>query len=558
MTTGWQNYLAPKVTKRDPGKQQTSSADAGSYEAYVQKAMDAEFCAVRDAPEGTRNDQLNRSAFALGQLVGAGVLAETTAETALFEAALACGLGRSESSKTISSGLESGKKEPRAMPEPKVASKTHSNGAPLGDGYRHSDSDAPDAPPGGDDQGEEPGAIPPQGFEPIHVADLLGPAIEMAERRSTGEERPVPLLFPAHAEIMRGGLWPGVHTCVAGTGIGKSTYWFQNARNAAEQGVPVLYIGLELNPGQVALRLLGEQAGVSWSKLYTGAASAAEIARVREVQESLGGLPLYFEFGPPNGWPASRMLTRAEQIRKKHPSGPLLIVLDFLQIVGADADDNGRTPELREAIKRAAYMGTHVGNKYGASVVLVSSAARDKYGLLASTCEQAGLVSRKIPGFFEPRRTILNPDCLLGLGKEAGEIEYAAESQSVLIRWPAELDTSERAVICAVPKLRYGPPSWFALSFWQRFTELNIEDTSELPEVQRGGSKEVPLGDLEKRVLETVRRNPNLTSKTKIVDNTKGTKSVLLKLADELIREGQIVKTDKGFEVRDEPKEPNQ
>ena len=53
-------------------------------------------------------------------------------------------------------------------------------------------------------------------------------------------------------------------------------HWFQNARPAAEQGVLVSYIGLESNPGQVALRTARDQAAVSWSNAYTGAASAAE------------------------------------------------------------------------------------------------------------------------------------------------------------------------------------------------------------------------------------------------------------------------------------------
>ena len=170
----------------------------------------------------------------------------------------------------------------------------------------------PTDPPDNSKQRPEPAPI-------VALKDLLGPALERARKRAAKEEQPVPLLFDEHATIMRGGLWPGVHACVAGTGVGKSTFWFQNARYAAHHGVPVLYIGLELNRDQVALRMLGEQAGVSWSKLYTGTATAEEIDGVRAVRDELAALPFYLEFGAPNGWPASRLLERARQIRERHP-----------------------------------------------------------------------------------------------------------------------------------------------------------------------------------------------------------------------------------------------
>lgn len=86
-------------------------------EAYIKRALDAECGAVSNAEVGRRNDQLNTSAFNLGQLVGGGALEEGVAESSLLHAAIGVGLPEDEARRTIRSGLEAGKKHPRGVPE---------------------------------------------------------------------------------------------------------------------------------------------------------------------------------------------------------------------------------------------------------------------------------------------------------------------------------------------------------------------------------------------------------------------------------------------------------
>lgn len=87
--------------------------------AYVDRAIEEELDAVRSAPRGQRNHQLNRSAFSLGQLVGAGWIGEATVSAMLENAAdgLAKDDGPVSVRKTIRSGLKSGARDPRQMPE---------------------------------------------------------------------------------------------------------------------------------------------------------------------------------------------------------------------------------------------------------------------------------------------------------------------------------------------------------------------------------------------------------------------------------------------------------
>jgi hypothetical protein len=81
--------------------------------AWARAALEGEATRVRAASEGTRNATLNRAAFCLGQIVGAGVLDEPTVERVLAASALASGLGETEAAATIRSGMRAGIERPR-------------------------------------------------------------------------------------------------------------------------------------------------------------------------------------------------------------------------------------------------------------------------------------------------------------------------------------------------------------------------------------------------------------------------------------------------------------
>jgi hypothetical protein len=71
---------------------------------------------VRTAREGTRNDQLNRSAFALAQLVAGGELDESVARRSIQAAGCSIGLKDLECHQTIESAFRAGTQSPRVAP----------------------------------------------------------------------------------------------------------------------------------------------------------------------------------------------------------------------------------------------------------------------------------------------------------------------------------------------------------------------------------------------------------------------------------------------------------
>jgi len=88
---------------------------------YAAVALEAETARVARAAVGSRNDTLNRAAFALGRLVGAGLLDERTVSRELTTAARWAGLGRVEIARTIHSGLTAGRRQPVDVPRQRVA-----------------------------------------------------------------------------------------------------------------------------------------------------------------------------------------------------------------------------------------------------------------------------------------------------------------------------------------------------------------------------------------------------------------------------------------------------
>jgi len=350
--------------------------------------------------------------------------------------------------------------------------------------------------------------------QPIPLDKLLDSALSRAKLRASGEERPVETPWRALNNTLGGGLWPGAHFLVAGTGVGKSQLTFQIARHVAKEGTPVGLIALELDDMQLALRLASEEASVTWSRVYNGQASAEEMRRVEAQIEIVRKFPVLTDFGQAMGWPSTRIDVMARAIREKHPDGPALMVLDFVQLVSAD--EGGRPVDLRERIGIAGYRARTVAKDYKLSIIVISSTSRDRYALLNSSMKKLGLglKHRGQSTYRVCRRT----DDLIGCGKESGELEYAADSVHVLVKPElvdsnidpaiAEIHAQDGSiVVCASVKTRASIPSWFALNFQGgRFHELpeHVMNTLATVPSESDGKPGRPKRDAQSYVREVV------------------------------------------------------
>lgn len=112
------DYIAQHIP---PDKTQNFQSDKklsiGVLNKYGATALANELAALFSTPKGSRNDQLNRSAYALGQLISGGELEQCQVEQPLSATAISIGLSPNEVSATIRSGLSAGMANPRKAPE---------------------------------------------------------------------------------------------------------------------------------------------------------------------------------------------------------------------------------------------------------------------------------------------------------------------------------------------------------------------------------------------------------------------------------------------------------
>lgn len=302
------------------------------------------------------------------------------------------------------------------------------------------------------------------------IGSLLGKAFDLMERRADGRAVPIPMPWPEVNRAMGGGLWPGFHVLSGTTGSGKSQWALQVAYSAAKAGHPVLYVGLELGHEDMVARLAGlaladeGNNAPPWSALYLGRNKPA-LEAAKAKAGLLESLPFRLEVGPPNGWWPGVLADRVAELCERHPepdgrgSRPPLVVIDYLQIVGAEPDPArpGYTlrQDLRERIGRAAYAARQVARDHGAVVLALSSVSRENARMLG--IERAAAAGRLTGKEAETWEGLGNgdPGRFVGLGKESGEIEFSADSVLVLANGE-KLEHRSEAYL-AIAKLRARP-----------------------------------------------------------------------------------------------------
>ncbi len=115
--SNWMDEPAPSPDWLRPGLKEPANLEllleTPTALKYAEAALVAECETVRTAPLGTRNNQLNESAFKIFTLVATGSLDETLVVSELAGAAQANGLDASEIRSTIRSASEAGRRRPR-------------------------------------------------------------------------------------------------------------------------------------------------------------------------------------------------------------------------------------------------------------------------------------------------------------------------------------------------------------------------------------------------------------------------------------------------------------
>lgn len=150
-----------------------------------------------------------------------------------------------------------------------------------------------------------------------------------------------------------GGLHPSDLLILAGRpSMGKTALATNIAFNTAKmhlnnpkEGAGVGFFSLEMSAEQLAMRLLGQESGLSSDRIRRGAIEQAHFQAFAQLARDLQDLPLFIDDSP--GLSIAHILTRARRLKRKENIG--LIVIDYLQLLSSSnrAHEN-RVQELSE------------------------------------------------------------------------------------------------------------------------------------------------------------------------------------------------------------------
>lgn len=331
----------------------------------------------------------------------------------------------------------------------------------------------------------------------ITFAEAQKQALALIARRVNGDERAIPLPFDDLDAQFGGGLWPGLHFVTSTTGTGKTALALQIARGAANAGSHVLYVPLELDAPQLAIRMIADTLWdewranhktwetngkrghepprpPSWSDAYEGrmsgdskgtaAGHAAAFKNTWAAKFASVEIPRFHVVeGTPGTWDASTLEAELDRVSPpgQTPDRPPLIVVDFLQLVGPLGGPDQRQ-DPRERIGLVSYHLRDLARRRGAAVLVISSTARSNYGAFYGAKDGSSKAPRV--EFTNGTTRLIGCAYLLeASGKESGEVEYAADTVSALLRTP----DGEQSIFATAKGRSRGPTrhQWCALKF---------------------------------------------------------------------------------------------
>ena len=217
-----------------------------------------------------------------------------------------------------------------------------------------------------------------------------------------------------------------VAVLVGATGRGKTAFAVQAAEAAAASGRPVVYLSAELGVEELAARLVAVRAGgdstaggrrwAAWRDVLHG--RAPREATEDAAADLVADCPALYLCAPSSeGRTVDALRALVREAVRKHGAPPLVVV-DYLQrLVETDGDARRTAVAAQSGELRA--LSRPDGDYPGAAVLALSSTARSNYNA--------------VRGFFPLWRAASeDPDALVGMGKETGEIEYDASLVLVL------------------------------------------------------------------------------------------------------------------------------
>ncbi len=178
---------------------------------------------------------------------------------------------------------------------------------------------------------------------PSELAQVLDAAIAELRSRSAGEPVGVPTGF-VDLDRLTGGLRPGQLIVLgARPSMGKSALALDIGLHVARMTGPALFVSAEMAALELGTRVLAG-GGVASDRLLAGRLDDLDFARLETRRAELSGAPLFIDDAAGSTLLAIRARARRQVVR----GGLALLVVDYLQLIGAERRGTRREAEVAE------------------------------------------------------------------------------------------------------------------------------------------------------------------------------------------------------------------
>lgn len=239
------------------------------------------------------------------------------------------------------------------------------------------------------------------------LAGIVADAQARVERRAaTGSSiMGLPTGFGRLDDLLNG-LEPGLLILAGRPGMGKTTLANLIAANVAATGVPVLYVSYENSRDNLILKHLCRLSGIAETQVRRGLADPVVLGVQAQAFGKQAATLYYIEATA--GTTVEAIRAQGRQLRQRHNSETMLVIVDYLQKMAPTAGFDG----LRENVGAIAAQLRDLSRELNAPVLALASLNR------------AGYEEGKTPGMANL--------------KESGDIEYGADVVMLLSEGKAD------------------------------------------------------------------------------------------------------------------------
>lgn len=193
--------------------------------------------------------------------------------------------------------------------------------------------------------------------------------------------------------------------------VGKSTLGLTFARNAANSGIPTLFVSLEMSTTEVMHRLLAAEAGIPLDHIQKSACNDWDWDRIAAADARIRAMPFYIDDSPNQG--LAQIRTTVAKMRRGVGIG--LVLIDYLQLMPTGQKAENRQQEVSNLSRGLKLLA----KEFAIPVIALSQLNRD--------------VEKRMDK--RPIKSDL---------RESGSLEQDADS--IILMYREDMDGSERRV----------------------------------------------------------------------------------------------------------------